>query len=223
MEAIHKFIENCMPSDTYATVHIRESSIIDPQPGYTYTPGSMMWINHSRAYQFTLNHLLPQLRPGGPRHVATIERLIKGIHEHLMQNVEPFYTRNPLEIGDYRQSRVFIGNREGTSPYVLKTAMNGFITSLVKDLDRVYSEDLSERELIAFALFHHNTFEYIHPFVDGNGRTGRLLYMAIAMAVGVNAPPHILSAHRYSYYDLIEGDTSARNKEGPFISSSYFG
>lgn len=98
-------------------------------------------------------------------------RLIRNIHEILLQNVRGS-TKNP---GEFRTTQNWIGPMGCT----LNTAT--FVPPTVEDM-RVAMSDLEgflyERDnippLIKIALIHAQ-FETIHPFLDGNGRMGRLL------------------------------------------------
>jgi len=56
----------------------------------------------------------------------------------------------------------------------------------------------------------HAEFEAIHPFSDGNGRTGRLLMLAQALRAGL-VPPLIVKERRYAYYKYLEAAQTKQN------------
>ena len=84
------------------------------------------------------------------------------------------------------------------------------IKALMRDLERFMNEsDLFDADpLIKMALIHHQ-FESIHPFYDGNGRTGRIINVLYLVKEGLlDIPVLYLSQHivrnKRSYYDLLQ-------------------
>ena len=84
------------------------------------------------------------------------------------------------------------------------------IKSLMRDLERFINEpDLFDADpLIKMALIHHQ-FESIHPFYDGNGRTGRIINVLYLVKEGLlDIPVLYLSQHivrnKRTYYDLLQ-------------------
>jgi Fic family protein len=137
-------------------------------------------------------------------------RLIREIHERLMAGVRGA-EKSP---GEFRRSQNWIGP-PGAS---LQTA------SFVPPPPHEMREALGNLELFLHdrgplpALVHagvaHAQFETIHPFLDGNGRVGRLLITFLLVHGGVIGRPllylsHYLKRHRIEYYDRL---TSIREK-----------
>lgn len=117
------------------------------------------------------------------------EEFIKDIHELTALDVQP---RNR---GSYRTTQVFItGSR--TVP-----AAQDSIRPLMRDLLAAY-ERSSMHPIIKAAAFHA-LFENIHPFRDGNGRTGRILFNAMLVRDGY-APIAIKSEDKKSYLESLE-------------------
>lgn len=117
-------------------------------------------------------------------------RLIKEIHYHLMQGVRGSHATP----GEFRRSQNWIGSPGCT----LNTAK--FVppsTEYLMDCLGAFEKFLHNRELpplVHTALCHYQ-FEAIHPFLDGNGRVGRLLIMLLLMEQQVlSAPILYLSA-----------------------------
>ena len=100
---------------------------------------------------------------------------------------------NPIEGGRLRQHQVYVGSFTPPSAAELDEYLEDFL-SWLNSLDE--TRDLHAIELAAIA---HYKFVFIHPFVDGNGRTGRLLMNLILMRSGF--PPIIIKfADRLTYY-----------------------
>ena len=97
-------------------------------------------------------------------------RLIREIHSKLMTGARATHFADP---GEFRRSQNWIG---GTSPsnasYVPPPA--GEMIRALGDFEQFLHDEKSSLPLIHIALMHAQ-FETIHPFLDGNGRTGRLL------------------------------------------------
>ncbi len=114
--------------------------------------------------------------------------LIEEIHRNLMKNID-------LRIGyRTRDVKVFRSHFDSTpGPYV-KTDMDLLL--------KWYNENKRElHPLVLASLFHHK-FEKIHPFLDGNGRTGRMLVNIILMNCGY--PPMIIyKKDRMRYLDAL--------------------
>jgi len=87
-------------------------------------------------------------------------REIKAIHSLVLAN-------HPDDKGIYRKQQVFISGTEYKPPSPLQ------IPSLIDDLLNNYNVD--SRHMIEKAAEFHILFERVHPFIDGNGRTGRLV------------------------------------------------
>lgn len=82
------------------------------------------------------------------------------------------------------------------------------IRNLLRDLERYINEDDGVDPLIKMAVMHYQ-FESIHPFYDGNGRTGRILNLLYLIRCGLlNSPILYLSRyiirHKSQYYELLQ-------------------
>ena len=132
-------------------------------------------------------------------------RLVREIHARLMEGVRG----DGSTPGEFRRSQNWIGPAGSTladAPYVPPPA-DEMMDCLAKW--EVFLQDHeSFPELIQCALLHEQ-FEAIHPFLDGNGRVGRLLITLFLMERGrLSQPLLYLSAyietHRQEYYDLLQ-------------------
>jgi Fic family protein len=97
-------------------------------------------------------------------------RLIREMHERLLQSGRG-QTKNP---GEFRKSQNWIGGtRPGNASFVPPPPQE--VTPLLSDLEKFIHEDDSKLPPLIKAGLIHLQFETIHPFLDGNGRLGRLL------------------------------------------------
>lgn len=116
------------------------------------------------------------------------ERLVKNIHAILMENI--------LIGGIYRNQEVYISGSQHTppSPNEAYQQIKNFY------LDLANESDLNDIELAAWT---HAEFVKIHPFLDGNGRTSRLLMNYQLMAKGY-LPISITKESRLAYFNALE-------------------
>lgn len=152
-------------------------------------------INHIKATDFALARL---------NELPLCNRLIREAHEVLMSDVRG-QEKNP---GEFRRSQNWIGGVG--SP--LKNAR--FIPpepvdmiDAISELEKYLNADDSLDNLIRAGLIHYQ-FETIHPFLDGNGRVGRLLITLFLMQKGVLRSPalyisYFLKKNRIEYYDRL--------------------
>jgi Fic family protein len=131
-------------------------------------------------------------------------RLIKEIHERLMRDVRGA-ERSP---GEFRRTQNWIGPGGGS----LRDA--AFVPPPVHEME-IAMGDLETflhapggLPLLVHAGLAHAQFETIHPFLDGNGRVGRLLITFLLVHGGVLHRPllylsYFLKRHRSEYYDRL--------------------
>lgn len=150
-------------------------------------------VNYIKATEFALNRL---------HSLPLCNRLIKETHAVLMEGVRG-QEKSP---GEFRYSQNWIGGQGSTirnaryippNPEDMQTAMS--------DLEKYMNGDDSLDPLIQAALIHYQ-FETTHPFLDGNGRVGRLLITLFLMEKGILSRPalyisYFLKMNRIEYYD----------------------
>lgn len=104
---------------------------------------------------------------------------------------------DPIESGKLRQHQVYVGKFIPPAAQYVKQLMDEFIEWINSN------QLLTEAHPVQIAALVHYKFVYIHPFYDGNGRTGRLLMNLILMKFGY--PPVIIKKHqRLEYYEYLE-------------------
>ena len=151
-------------------------------------------------YVAAMNYGLERLRDGMP----LSNRLIREIHGVLLAqgrgaNMQP---------GEFRRSQNWVGgSRPGNATYV--PSPHNELQGLMGDLEAfIHSEEIELPILIKAALVHVQ-FESIHPFLDGNGRLGRLLITFLLCVEGALKEPILylslyFKTHRRYYYELLQ-------------------
>jgi Fic family protein len=158
-------------------------------------------------YVAALNHGLKRMRGGFPLSL----RLLREIHEVLLSKGRGSHAQP----GQFRKSQNWIGGtRPGNAAYVPPPPE--YVTDCMGQLETFIHQDAPSLPLLVRAGLVHAQFESIHPFLDGNGRVGRLLITFMLCAEEVLREPVLylslfLKKHRRLYYDQLNG---TRGDEG---------
>ena len=151
-------------------------------------------------YVAAMNHGLTRIREGFPLSL----RLIREIHDILLSKGRGS-TKQP---GEFRRSQNWIGGtRPGNALFVPPPPE--FVLDLLSDLEAFIHADTPGIPSLIKAGLVHVQFETIHPFLDGNGRLGRLLITFLLCTQGILKEPILylslyFKTHRRHYYDLLQ-------------------
>ncbi len=161
-------------------------------------------------YVAAMNHGLAQLPT-----LPLSARLMRDIHGRLLKGTRG----DNLRPGEFRATQNWIGPQGCT----LKDAAfipppPDEVAACMGDLERFIHDDAPMPLLMKVGLAH-GQFETIHPFLDGNGRMGRLLITFLLCERKVLSQPllylsHYLKRHRSKYYDLLQAIRDEGDWEG---------
>jgi Uncharacterized conserved protein len=163
-------------------------------------------VNYIKATEFAISRL---------KDLPLCCRLIKEIHAVLMEDVRG-QEKSP---GEFRWSQNWIGGQGSSlknaryippAPDDMKDAMS--------DMENFMNDDDGNLDALIQAALIHYQFETIHPFLDGNGRIGRLLITLFLMEKGIlNVPAlyisYFLKKNRTEYYDRMMSVREGGNYE----------
>jgi Fic family protein len=121
--------------------------------------------------------------------------LIKELHRLVFMNSKHF-------AGAFRKDGEEVAVIDAAGNVIHRGAPSRRVISLLRQLIRWYNENRARYPTLILAAVVHNRFEGIHPFLDGNGRIGRLLIVNILIKHGL-PPINIELMNRKEYYDTL--------------------
>lgn len=145
-------------------------------------------INHKKAYGYVKKCIAEK----------------KSLDENIVKDLHAILTENIITGGIYRNEEVRISGAGFTPPAGNEMYMQ--IKNFYEDL-KIKEKELNTIELAAWT---HAEFVRIHPFVDGNGRTGRLIMNYQLLKSGY-LPVSIAKENRLDYYNALEQYASGGN------------
>lgn len=171
----------------YNSNHIEGSQLSYDQTRYIYetrtidaknTPVNdiIETVNHFRCFDYVLDTLSEPLT----------EEYIRNLHKMLKSGV--LADEDFMVIGDYKTEPNIVGETETAAPDEVSKQMKRL-------LDKYYGKQMSFYDIVSF----HAEYEKIHPFYDGNGRTGRLIMLKQCLENNI-VPFNIDERHKMYYY-----------------------
>jgi len=167
---------------------------IDEQPGVPLDDARRV----SR-YVAAFDHGVARLRGGLPMCL----RLMREMHDVLLDHPRG----RGKAPGEFRRSQVWIGGtRPGNAAFVPPPAEA--LPDCLKHLERFLNDEPEQTPPLLKAALAHVQFETIHPFLDGNGRIGRLMIVLQLVADGLLREPMLYTSlyfktYRSTYYELL--------------------
>ena len=177
--------------------------VLDPESDYTTNLDVVDVINYVNACFYALDRIK-----------KLCGRLFRELHEKLLSGVRG-QEKNP---GEFRKSQNWIGAANcslSEARYIPPNVED--MNWAMSDLEKYMNEGEDYDPLIRIALIHYQ-FERIHPFLDGNGRVGRLMILLYLMEQGLLDKPviyisYFLKKNQIEYYDRISEVRRSGNYE----------
>ncbi len=205
LEAVTRLIPS---TDLFITMYVRKEALISSQiEGTQCTLDDVLdpsvaehanedvadVVNYVHALQYAIQRLTE---------LPLCNRLLRDVHAELMRGVRG-QEKNP---GEFRRSQNWIGAANcglKDARYIPPNVED--MEQSMRDLERYMNEYESYDPLIRASLIHYQ-FETIHPFLDGNGRIGRMLIILYLMQQNLLSKPvlyvsYYLKKNQLEYYD----------------------
>jgi Fic family protein len=151
-------------------------------------------------YVAALEHGMARLRDAFP----LSNRLIREMHEQLLARGRG----SEKQPGEFRRSQNWIGGTRPGNAYFVPPPPS-LVDDLMSSLERTFHQQAAPYPVLVTAALAHVQFETIHPFLDGNGRIGRLLIPLLLHHAGILHEPLLylslyFKEHRDEYYRLLD-------------------
>ena len=153
-------------------------------------------------YVVALNHAVEQV--ADPEGLPLCNRLLRDAHQILLIGGRG----GDKQPGEFRRSQNWIGGtRPGNAAFVPPPPAEA--AEAMSDLERFVHGTDDGMPLLVRAGLVHVQFETIHPFLDGNGRVGRMLVVLVLLDRGILSMPVLylslfFKQHRETYYELLD-------------------
>ena len=209
---LNSFAQLVPDIDMFIYLHIIKEAVISSRIEGTYTnideallpeeaisPDKRNDWREVTNYTYALNSAIKKLAT-----IPLSSRLLREAHRNILKGVRGEY-KNP---GEFRKSQNWIGGASLMDATFIPPIEN-YVNELMGDLENfLHNEDILVPSLVRIAITHYQ-FETIHPFLDGNGRIGRLLIILYLVSKQILDKPLLyLSAFfekkKVLYYDKLQ-------------------
>jgi Fic family protein len=159
-------------------------------------------VKETANYITAMDHGVASIESG---RLPLCNRLLREVHAHLLQSGRG----SDKDPGEFRRSQNWLGgSRPGNARFVPPPWQE--VEPAMSDLERFLHDEPSPSPVLVKAGLAHAQFETIHPFIDGNGRVGRLLITLLLVDQGVLRRPLLylslyLKRNRDAYYEHLQG------------------
>ncbi len=200
-------VESSKIEGTQATIN--EVLAYEAEPGKKEDTTKKQDINEVINYRQALDLGIKNLKT-----LPLSENLIKKLHATLLKSGRG-YNKAP---GEFRKIQVYIGKPGAsiTEASYIPPSVNNIIP-LFSNLEKYLNSDGEKDKLVQIAVAHYQ-FEAIHPFLDGNGRVGRLVISLFLYEKKLLSHPFLylsefFEEHRQDYYELLRGVSEKQDWE----------
>ena len=158
-------------------------------------------VRETSNYIRAMTHGVESIRAG---RLPLSNRLLKEVHALLLEGGRGGDTSR----GEFRRTQNWLGGtRPGNARFVPPPWPE--VAPAMSDLEKFLQDEPTPTPVVLKAALAHAQFETIHPFLDGNGRVGRLLITLLLYADGVLSRPLLylslyLKRHRETYYERLQ-------------------
>jgi Fic family protein len=158
-------------------------------------------VEETSNYIAAMSHGMSRIESG---ELPLSNRLLREVHARLMRGVRG----GDKAPGEFRRTQNWLGGtRPGNARFVPPAAPD--VTPAMSDLEKFLHDDPEPTPILVKAALAHAQFETIHPFLDGNGRVGRLLITLLLASEGVLQQPLLylslyFKQHRDVYYERLQ-------------------
>jgi Fic family protein len=158
-------------------------------------------VEETSNYIRAMTHGLQRIESG---ELPLSTRLLREVHGLLMSGARG----GDKAAGEFRRSQNWLGGtRPGNARFVPPPATE--VARAMSDLEKFLHDDPAPTPILIKAALAHVQFETIHPFLDGNGRVGRLLITLLLCSARVLQQPLLylslyFKQHRDAYYDHLQ-------------------
>jgi Fic family protein len=158
-------------------------------------------VEETSNYIAAMSHGLERIRSG---QLPLSNRLLREVHQLLMSGVRG----GDKAPGEFRRTQNWLGGtRPGNARFVPPPASE--VVPAMSDLEKFLHDDPEPTPILVKAALAHVQFETIHPFLDGNGRVGRLLITLLLCSEKVLQQPLLylslyFKQNRDAYYDQLQ-------------------
>jgi Fic family protein len=194
--SLDKFIVNSNRIDiqwiTHPVYDRRGKVITAGVPTPYEEPGDLMYDRQAEAWGYIEEQAKDAFTP---------PNLLLEIHRHLTHGV-PFFEAEKAS-GRYRTCDIWIGSYKFPHAKRARVLVEQVLMQFIATARDQHAENpFTKKQALDTAWRLHHFFECAHPFIDGNGRTGRLLLNYLLMSFG-HKPVVVYWSHRQQYYDKI--------------------